>query len=142
MDKKQKRPTLAETHPELAAQWHPTKNGDLMPDMVTCGSATKVHWMLPYDDPKSGRHFDFEWEDRIHNRVKGNGCPYLSGQAVQAGFNDLATTHPQLAEQWHPTKNGHLTPQMITHGSRKSVWWLYPYDDPKSGIHFDFEWED
>ena len=22
-------------------------------------------WFLPYDDPRTGKHFDFEWEDRI-----------------------------------------------------------------------------
>ena len=142
MAKKEKKPTLAEAHPELAAQWHPTKNGDLTPDMVTCGMGKKVYWMMPFDDPKTGRHFDFEWPEYINNRVRGNGCPYLSGKAVYPGFNDLATTHPQLAAQWHPTKNGDLTPQMISHGSRTSVWWFYPYDDPKTGNHFDFEWED
>lgn len=142
MGNKQKQPTLAEAYPELAAQWHPTKNGALKPDMVTCGSGKKVHWLLIYDDPESRRRFNFEWEESIHNRVKGNGCPYLSGKAVQVGFNDLATTHPQLAAQWHPILNGDLTPQMFTHGSRKSIWWLYPYDDPKTATHFDFVWED
>ncbi len=27
--------SLVETHPEVAKQWHPTKNGDLTPDEVT-----------------------------------------------------------------------------------------------------------
>ena len=30
--------SLAETHPEVAKQWHPTKNGDLIPNNVTTGS--------------------------------------------------------------------------------------------------------
>ncbi len=33
---------LAATFPELAAQWHPDKNGDLLPSMVTAGSNKKV----------------------------------------------------------------------------------------------------
>ena len=31
------RKSLAETHPEVAKQWHPTKNGDLTPYDVTKG---------------------------------------------------------------------------------------------------------
>lgn len=30
----------------------------------------------------------------------------------------LSVTHPELAAQWHPTKNAELTP-----GSGKKVWW-------------------
>ena len=132
---------LATTHPEVAAQWHPTKNGDLTPQMVTYGSNQLVWWLYPYDDPRTGRHFDFEWSGTVAVRVYSNcDCPYLTNDAVWAGFNDLATTHPEVAAQWHPTKNGELKPEQVTAGSRKLVWWLYPYDDPRTGKHFDFEW--
>ena len=40
------------------------------------------------------------------------------------GYNDLATTNPELAAEWHPTKNGMLTPHDVTAGSNKKVWWL------------------
>lgn len=33
---------LATVNPKLAAEWHPTKNGDLSPDQVTAGSGKKV----------------------------------------------------------------------------------------------------
>lgn len=29
-----------------------------------------------------------------------------------------------LIQQWHPTKNGDLTPKHVTAGSNKKVWWL------------------
>ena len=132
---------LASRNPELAAQWHPTKNGDLTPEMVTCGCTDKVWWLLPYDDPDTGKHFDFEWEAPINARSGGTGCPYLSGHAVMVGFNDLATRKPELAAQWHPTKNGDLTPEMVTCGCTDKMWWLLPYDDPDTGKNFDFEWE-
>ena len=35
----------------------------------------------------------------------------------------LSETHPELAKQWHPTKNGELTPNDVTPGSSKIVWW-------------------
>ncbi len=133
--------SLAEGCPSLAAQWHPTKNGDLTPDQVAMHSNRKVWWRLSYDDPVTGRHFDFEWKAIIKNRVKGCGCPFLSGKAVWPGFNDLQTRAPLLAAQWHPTKNGDLTPDQVAMHSNRKVWWRFSYDDPVTGRHFDFEWE-
>ena len=133
---------LSKTHPELAKEWHPVKNGDLLPEDVTAGSSKTVWWHLPYDDPLTGMHFDFEWQAKISNRtLLKNGCPFLKNKAVWRGYNDLATTNPQLAKEWHPIKNGDLLPEDVTAGSSKSVWWLLPYDDPFTGKHFDFEWQ-
>ena len=96
---------------------------------------------MPYDDPETGKHFDFEWRAVIETRAKGIGCPFLSGKAVWPGFNDLASKHSDLAAQWHPTRNGKLTPEMVTCHSNKKVWWYMPYDDPETGKHFVFEWQ-
>ncbi len=122
-------------------EWHPTKNGELTPQGVMPNSMKKVWWLLPYDDPKTGKHFNFEWKTAVSNRTRGLGCPYLTGHAVWIGFNDLATINPKLASEWHPDKNGDLTPKDVTSSSQKEVWWLLPYDDPKTGKHFDFEWK-
>ncbi len=132
---------LATVNPELAKEWHPIKNKNLKPTDMLASSEKKVWWLYPYDDPKTGKHFDFEWEASIAERNKGTGCPYLSSHAVWEGFNDLATINPELAKQWHPTKNGELKPTDVTSNSNKKVWWLYSYDDPKTGKHFDFEWK-
>lgn len=115
---------LATCNPLLAKEWHPTKNGNLTPFDVTCGSNKIIWWLLPYDDPKTGRHFNFEWQAKINNRNKGASCPFLSERQVWKNFNDLATCNPQLAKEWHPTKNGDLTPFDVTCGSNKIVWWL------------------
>ena len=134
--------SLAETHPELAKQWHPTRNGDLTPENVTYGMKKKVWWLLPYDNPETEKHFDFEWDEYIYVRARGYGCPYLSGQRVWPGYNDLATKAPELAKEWHSTKNGDLKPTGVTLHSNEKVFWYLPYDDPETGKHFDFEWED
>ncbi|MFR4757130.1 MAG: zinc-ribbon domain-containing protein [Evtepia gabavorous] len=34
--------------------------------------------------------------------------------------------YPALARQWHPTKNGGLTPAAVAPGSRRRVWWQCP----------------
>ena len=126
----------------LATEWHPTKNGNLKPTDVSAGNGKKVWWYLPYDDPKTGKHFDFEWEASISSRSNNNnGCPYLSNQKIWTGYNDLKTINPKLASEWHPTKNGNLTPEEVGVGYKKKVWWQLPYDDPKTDKHYDFEWK-
>lgn len=106
---------LVTTHPELAAQWHPTKNGNLMSINVAAGSRKKVWWQCDKGH---------EWEAKISNRVgNGNGCPYCAGQRAIVGETDLVTTHSGLANQWHPIKNGDIKPTDITSGSHKKVWW-------------------
>ncbi len=101
---------LKTINPQLADEWHPTKNGTLQPTDVVYGSGKKAWWLEPYDDPITGKHFDFEWEATVSSRSKGAGCPFLTGQAVWRGYNDLASANPVLAKEWHPTKNGSLLP--------------------------------
>ena len=42
------------------------------------------------------------------------------------GKLSLAITHPEKAKEWHPTLNGDLTPNNVTAGSGKKVWWNCP----------------
>ena len=64
------------------------------------------------------------WQAAIAARTKRKtGCPYCTGRKVLAGYNDLATRFPDLARQWHQTMNGHLTPEQVSAGSRRQVWW-------------------
>ena len=106
---------LATTHPKLAEEWHPTKNGDLKPVDFTKGSHDEVWWIC---------EIGHEYKSAIYSRVAGNGCPYCAGKKVLPGYNDLATTHPKLAEEWHPTKNGNVKPTDVTYGSKNKFWWL------------------
>ena len=113
--KPKKGKSLAILDPELAKQWHPTKNGELTPGDVTPGSNKKVWWKCDKAD-------DHEWDTRIADRAKGDGCSCCSGKKVVPS-NCLATLNPKLAREWHPTKNGDFTPNDITPGSNKIVWW-------------------
>ena len=105
---------LATVRPDLADEWHPTKNGDLTPDTVLARTSKEVVWF-----GKCGH----EWSSKVVYRVKGSGCPYCNNDRVLKGFNDLATTHPSLAAEWHPIKNDFM-PDSVTAGSHKSVVWL------------------
>ena len=103
------------SYPELAKEWHPTKNGDLTPFDVAPKGHNKVWWKCDKAD-------DHEWQTAIYNRTSGKGCPYCANRLVVLS-NCLATLNPELTKQWHPTKNGDLTPFDITPGSAKKVWW-------------------
>jgi len=65
---------------ELAKEWHPTKNEDLLPSGVTAGTHKKVWWRC-----KKGH----EWHASIAKRNKGNGCPVCS-QGNQTSFPEQA----------------------------------------------------
>jgi hypothetical protein len=106
---------LTTTNPELAVQWHPTKNGNTLPGSVSSGSITRVWWLCG---------LGHEWVTTPNNRSTGGGCPVCAGKQVLLGFNDLATTNPDLAAEWHPTKNGDFAPRDVTTGSGRKVWWL------------------
>jgi hypothetical protein len=56
------------------------------------------------------------------SKEEGGGCPICSNQII-VNSNCLATTNPKLASDWHPTKNGDLTPFHLSEGSNKKVWW-------------------
>ena len=105
---------FAALYPDLAIQWHPTKNGQLRPEHYPPGSHTSVWWKC---------NQGHEWRAKIKSRVEGNGCPVCAGKMVIPGENDLASCVPLLAEEWHPTKNGDLTPQKVPCGTTRKVWW-------------------
>ena len=109
---------LATVNPKLATEWHPTRNGTLKPTNVRGKSNKKVWWICP---------LNHEWEAKIEDRMNGSGCPYCKNKRVLKGYNDLATVNPELASQWHPTRNGLLNPTDIVAGSCKKIWWRCPY---------------
>ena len=111
---------LATTHPEIALQWHPTKNGNLTPYDVVAGSDKKIWWKCPVDK-------DHEWQVRIADR-KNLGCPCCSNQKVVLS-NCLAATHPQLIQMWDGSKNQIITPYNVVAGSNKKYWWKCPVAD-------------
>jgi hypothetical protein len=101
-------------YPELSEEWHSMKNGNLTPNDVLPYSNSRVWWKC-----QKGH----EWETRVLNRTKNkNSCPYCAGRVASENRN-LKVLNPKLAGQWHPTKNGDLTPKDILPGAHKRVWW-------------------
>ncbi|MGD0524193.1 MAG: zinc-ribbon domain-containing protein [Polyangiaceae bacterium] len=109
---------LATRFPRLAAEWHPTRNGKTRPRTIIAGTGRQFWWRCSKDR-------SHEWRTSPSKRIEGSGCPYCANVAV-APSNCLATLRPDLARQWHPTKNGAVRPTDVVVGSTQSVWWRCP----------------
>lgn len=105
---------LATTHPGIASEWHPTKNGNQKPTDVFAGSRKKYWWIC---------NRGHEWTAAVRSRTTGTGCPYCNGKKVKKGYNDLPSLFPELAEEWLAEKNYPLKPENVTPYSNKKVWW-------------------
>lgn len=105
---------LVTLRPDLAHQWHPTTNGELSPASVSPGSKRNVWWRDEHSH---------EWKSTVKDRAQGHGCPYCSGRRAIVGKTDLASRRPDIAAEWHPTRNGELRPDQVTFGSSQSIWW-------------------
>ena len=105
---------LATTHPELAKQWHPDKNLPLLVSETLATTSNKLWWICDVGH---------EWQAIGESRAKGTGCPVCSGKKVLSGFNDLATTRPDLLSDWDRLKNLPLKPAMVMAGTHKFIWW-------------------
>ena len=96
---------LLTTHPHLASEadgWDPK--------LISFGSNKKVFWRCT---------LGHRWRTEVVVRtVQKSGCPVCSSQKLLVGFNDLATTNPNLAAEadgWDPTK--------VMEGSNKILNW-------------------
>lgn len=121
--------SLAETHPEMAAQWDHTKNYPLTPYNFTYGSHYDAFWIC------NNNH---SHQSRINTKSTNfdsstQGCPFCSGRQTLKE-KSLKHLNPKLAEDWHPTKNGSLTPKDVSLGSDMLVWWRCPE-------HPEIEWQ-
>ena len=105
---------LQTANPSLSKEWHLENNQGLTPMDITSNSDKKVWWRC---------NEGHEWQARIADRSKGNGCPYCAGKKVLVGYNDLNTVNIELAKEWNYEKNKSLTPMDVTANSDKKVWW-------------------
>lgn len=118
---------LSVLFPNLAHQWHPTKNAELKPEQVPASSKDRAWWRCS----KNAAH---EWEATIASRTTGRrGCPRCF-EEQSSTTNSLAALFPALAAEWHPTKNGLLPPSAVRPYSGKKRWW-------KCSMGEDHEWE-
>ena len=105
--------------PEVAKQWHPTKNGELTPKDVVPGSRKTIWWRCSHGS-------DHEWQQRVEGATKRRMvCPFCAGRRVSV-TNSLQKLFPAIAKQWHPRKNGKTKPSDVLAAAQQRVWWRCP----------------
>ncbi len=111
---------LEAMRPDIAKTWDHRKNGKLKPKDVFYRSKTRVFWKCP-EGP------DHEWEGTVLDRVESKGCLFCINQRVSV-TNSLRTRFPEIAQEWHPTKNGKASPEKTLAISGSSAWWQCRFD--------------
>ena len=120
---RQPKTTLRQKYSDIDTYWHPTKNGDLTPDNVGVRSE-KIAWFRCPNDPSHDHQARVKNKTLVADRCDGRwGCPLCSGYYLGSPRDSLASKQPEIAKDWHPTKNGNLTPQNIRPSSNQKVWW-------------------
>lgn len=107
------RNNLAVKHPDIAAQW--SDRNPVSPYECSPGSNFSAWWVCDL-----GHEYDAIVKTRTY---RGCGCPYCANKRILVGFNDLATTHPEIARELFDEENGGITARDITFGSEKELWW-------------------
>ncbi len=88
----------------------------LAPDEIIAVSYAKVWWKCPKGP-------DHEWQTACRQRVlKDTRCPFCANKRLSRD-NSLAARWPKLAREWHPTKNGRLTPRDVLAGTNRLLFW-------------------
>ena len=127
---------IAHTHPEIAAELHPKKNGEVTAESIPSYSNQELCFLCPKKFECGCPH---EYKSIVSNRTRhGNGCPFCGDSPKNVCVHrSIVHTHPEIAAQWNPTKNGGLTPTEFSHGSNVDIWWLCPIKCEHGCLH---EW--
>jgi hypothetical protein len=136
--------SLACIYPEIAAEWHPSKNRRLWPTIagtykivrnvrIPTHKKLKNRRLMPSDVAYNSKELVWwrcraakhEWRDSVESRtVHRHNCPSCEKSAF---INDkcLAAKYPGIAKMWHKGKNK-LAPTDVLPGSGLSIWWRCP----------------
>lgn len=125
----EKENSIGKKYPQLLEDWDYTKN-TIDPYVLSYSSMKPVFWKC---------HIcGYSWESTPNNRTNQSGRTSLKGcrecakkkRAISGNATklrrqgSLQSHNPTLAKEWHPTKNGDLTPDDIMKSSGKKYWWL------------------
>jgi len=108
--------SLEFNNPELSKLFD-TKKNSIFPRDIYKGSSKKYWW-------KCEKGIDHEWFSTINDVKRGKYyCPFCFGYRVSI-TNCLDTMFPEVSKEFHPTKNGDITPRNVYHGSHKKIWFV------------------
>lgn len=118
---------LASQRPDLLNEWdYEANDGKFSPDEIAIGSTSQlVNWKCSACGHK--------WQTTVYSRAKLNsGCPACeslrqSERNRVRQFDEeksLVALYPEIAAEWHPTKNLPLDVFKVMPGCNDKVWWL------------------
>ena len=116
--------SLATLYPDLAIQFHTTKNGNWNPDNVSSekNSNHKENHKFWWNCSKGDDHI-FQSNIRLQiyaKKYSRNQCPMCKGLVIVES-NSLIFNYPEVAKQWHPTKNGEFNPENTWYRNDKKI---------------------
>jgi hypothetical protein len=73
------------------------------------------------------------WKAKVYSRIRlqstrSGGCPICASRTLTI-LNSLRSLNPEIANQWHPTLNGAMTPDDVVPGARRKAWWQCDIDE-------------
>ena len=101
--------------PNSAKEWDYEKNNPLRPEQITPANAKDIWWICGKCNES--------YQQKPSTRKNGGRCKFCAGKEV-GSKNSLAYLEPDIAKEWHPTKNGSLTPDKVTRSVGKKAWWI------------------
>jgi hypothetical protein len=120
----ERRGSLLKRYPDICAEWDYAANTGLDPSQLLPNTPRKAFWRCG-----SCSH---QFSSRIDHRIgMGVGCPRCRElgrvDKHRAAFvkksGSLSDAFPEIAKQWHPSRNLPLLPSQFTSGSRRKIWW-------------------
>jgi len=106
---------LSISNPELVSQWHPTKNGNLVPSSICSHSNERIWWQC--------QECKYEWQSVVNIRSKSKyklcpQCPKPIPKKISLSFLE-----PDIAKEFFKSKNPHVNIDNITLGSHWMIQW-------------------
>lgn len=105
--------SLMDTHPEFQDEW----NAKLNLPLVFSDLSTKSHIAVWWDMPCT-----HTWKTSAQRRTLGSACAYCTNNTVLSGYNDIATTHPDLVPQIHTDDRDKS--RSVSFGSNRKLRWV------------------
>lgn len=110
--------SLKAKFPEIIEkEWDFEKN-TIAPDTIPPTYRKKLWWICP-----NGHSYQSLPGNKVYHT--GGDYPYCSSQKLCREIS-LGYLNPELAKEWHPTKNGDLTPFDVFANTNQYIWWLCP----------------
>ncbi|MBE2285012.1 MAG: zinc-ribbon domain-containing protein [Prosthecobacter sp.] len=105
-----KEESFGSLHPGLLKQWDSVRNVGIDPFGIGPLNKMRIWW-------RCGK-CQHSWATQLRARTKKDaGCPNC-----RIAANSLASAAPEIAQQWHPEKNGSKVPENVAVGSRYIAW--------------------